>query len=366
MQDLKPTFEHYYPQGSGGGQCAAFAEKLVKFGPVGDLLAQKLAYVKKFGSTNIWDIQVGDVVLTNDSKLNGHMFVVNCDKVQFWQVTESNFDGKEHVSHTRLVSKFSPKMLGHIRSTLLVKIINQMTTTKVNLYKSNVVHPEIVSAGIDFLNQKIAALTPDFNLVTNVFVTDRQFTAIDAGPNKIQVDPNEILLLPAGALVTCLVHNVPTVTNPFHSAQVKDGATPIQLPENWFGTYPNVFAEFYMHELMHAYYYIADNLPYDQQIAKVHNPPPNWGGYNVPVDYYLSLLMELKPFWPKLAEGGKIPMNTYKFSDNATEFILTDNGTLIPVSAAGLAKTLAGRPERLVVLAPSERSKYTIVTSSVV
>jgi hypothetical protein len=125
--DLKPTFEHYYPEGSIGGQCAAFAEKLVQFGPVGNSLAQKTAYVKAHGIMAAdlhGDFRVGDVVVTDDSPVNGHIFIVNCILGSNLRATESNFDLHQHVNHTRLVPMTSKRIIGVIRGPLKVQIIN--------------------------------------------------------------------------------------------------------------------------------------------------------------------------------------------------------------------------------------------------
>lgn len=246
-----------------------------------------------------------------------------------------------------------------------------ITKTKVSLYTKDLANPDIMQQGLVIMNQRIQAMVPDFQVITDVAVTTNHFDGRLLSDGKVDVYPSQILELDSkGAKVICLVHNgvQPQPTNPFHSAETLGGATPIQVPENWYVTFPEVFAQFYLHELCHAWYYLIDNLPYDQQIAKVHNPPENWGGYGNPIDYYISLIIELKPFWAKISDQaqGVEPMLTYKFTDNATEYILTDDATLIPMSASGLTKTLSGRPEKLIQLAPSERTKYKIVTSTVI
>lgn len=394
MQDLRPTFEKKFPQGSKGGQCAAFAEKLVKFGPVGDSLASKLAYVKKFGSTNIWDIQVGDVVLTNDSKINGHIFVVNCDKVQYWQVTESNFDGKEHVSHTRLISKFSNKILGHIRAPLLVQIPAPTPMThKLLILKSNtdIAVDTAISKAVDLVSGWINQGTNgEFVVQTDILMTDRAFnsvpTPIESNGAIIQgiiVDPLQIANASHNIELAnnkeydlcCLIYNPNFVTpdkptNPVHSPKYIEGFTTIQIPREsgagWDPASIDIAAEnialTLFHEMNHAWPFIINtegslNVP-DKTHAFHTNPEK---------EYFLSLLLELKPYWNFLinSAGGKVPMLTYKFSDNPTEYILTDDATLVGVTAAGLAKVLAGRPEKLVVLAPSERAKYTVVSAVV-
>lgn len=131
--DLKPIFEKLFPEGSKGGQCAAFAEKLVLLPTpghiVGDSLASKIDKVTKFGilAKNIKDdFREGDVIVTDESKKYGHLFVVNCVMPGALRATESNYNLDERVHHTRLISKVSPRIIGILRGTLKVEIPKPM------------------------------------------------------------------------------------------------------------------------------------------------------------------------------------------------------------------------------------------------
>lgn len=301
--DLQPLFSHYYPDGFKGGECGVFAHKLVNFPPVGDSFTSKKAVVKKLGTLG-HDCQVGDVIILDVGTKFGHVAIINSNIMTHWRLTESNWNNDGIVHHTRLLSKNSPAIVGYFRGSLKVETITNMINSKVSLYKNNISNPDIISQGIDFLNNKIKLATNgEFNLITNIFTTDKHFDQIPTEkPNQVMVNPEQILQLPIDGVVTCLVHNVPEVTNPFQAAIQKDGATPIQIPENWFTTFPEAFAEFYMHELMHAFCYLTG------QPDKVHTPGPDWGGYIHPVDYYISLLLEIKPFWHMLAgESNNMP-----------------------------------------------------------
>jgi len=212
-----------------------------------------------------------------------------------------------------------------------------VTQVKTTLYKKSINNPQVVSDGILILNNKIAVKTnAEFILSTEVLDTNKVFTTENYPMGQIAVKSSEILELdPRGGQVTCLVHNgiLPAPTNPFHSPITSNGSTPIQIPENWYVTFPDVFAEFYFHELLHAWYFIADNLPTDQQIAKVHNPPPNWGGYGNSMDYYASLLLELKPYWPKIAAGAVGKKNSmFVTKDGQATIYLVESGVAIPFS----------------------------------
>lgn len=124
--NLGPTFEHYYPEGSIGGQCGDFAHKLVQFPSVGNTLASKTVAVKKYGILTKdlhGDFREGDVVITSEAQDTGHVFVVNYAVKDYLQASESNFYLDKRVHHTRLIHKDSPKIVGVIRGPLKVKIM---------------------------------------------------------------------------------------------------------------------------------------------------------------------------------------------------------------------------------------------------
>lgn len=60
------------------------------------------------------------------------------------------------------------------------------------------------------------------------------------------------------------------------------------------------------------------------------------------------------------------PMLLYKFSDNPTEYVLTDDATLIGLaSQAAVDKTLKGRAAKLIELPASQRLNFTIADSAI-
>jgi len=121
---LKPQAEKKYPTGVTGGQCGDFAHKLVDFPSVGDGKLQKFKSVDKFGiQANEWrqNPKVGDVLITDENPTYGHVAVVNEILPNgMVRLSESNFRGKEKVSHDRLVSLNSAKIYGAIRGKLKV------------------------------------------------------------------------------------------------------------------------------------------------------------------------------------------------------------------------------------------------------
>lgn len=114
--------EKKYPEGSKGGQCGIFAHKIVDFPPIGDAKSEKFASVDKFGIPAAkWrqSPQVGDVIITDESKQYGHVAVVNAILPDgSLRLTESNFRGKESVSHDRTLPINSSKIYGAFRGKL--------------------------------------------------------------------------------------------------------------------------------------------------------------------------------------------------------------------------------------------------------
>jgi hypothetical protein len=115
-------FSNKFPSGTYGDQCGTFAHKIVDFPSVGDLKAQKFASVDKYGvNKDEWVPKVGDVVITGEHPKFGHVAVVNTvlpdGRVQ---LTESNFNGDEKVTHSRVVNPRDKKVYGAIPGKLRV------------------------------------------------------------------------------------------------------------------------------------------------------------------------------------------------------------------------------------------------------
>lgn len=113
--------------GSLSGQCAYFAEQLTNLAgknwAIGNTLQEKknnLAVKVKSGNAfypGQENIQVGQTILTTDSKQYGHAAVVNAITPDGKLVlTESNYAGPLQVSNTRTVSPNDPKIFGVLKT----------------------------------------------------------------------------------------------------------------------------------------------------------------------------------------------------------------------------------------------------------
>lgn len=105
-----------YPDGSHGGQCGSFLHNFVdmsSLGGWGNEISVKKTKMNRSTQDLINDPRPGDVILTNENSVYGHVMIINevleGGKVR---VTESNYMGPEKVSNTRIIDLNSPASPG--------------------------------------------------------------------------------------------------------------------------------------------------------------------------------------------------------------------------------------------------------------
>jgi len=138
MQDLRPSFKAVYPEGCIGpgegtfrGQCAVFAETVIKMqtpgGVIGYGLQDKINMVNNHGTPLVQmggNFLIGDVVIQNLGPY-GHVSVVNFfPGGGYLQLSESNFHEDMRVHHTRTLAANDPCIIGVLRGTLNVPFVN--------------------------------------------------------------------------------------------------------------------------------------------------------------------------------------------------------------------------------------------------
>lgn len=111
----------------------------------------------------------------------------------------------------------------------------------------------------------------------------------------------------------------PKPTNPVQNYVVFDNATIIQIPLQWYSdltvtpnkTFPEVFAQFFLHELCHAIYFFAneggarlqDQTHNQHSYRSVAEPLRSWGNEQAST-FYLHLMETLKQYWPLIQKDG--------------------------------------------------------------
>lgn len=171
---------------------------------------------------------------------------------------------------------------------------------KILLLKNNITDPATLANGIIAVKNYASTigLTLDFTEVE----TTKQFTSVSFSnaPNTegyvsgVEITPQEVFdeakrlgYVFSPENIVCIVFDsskiIPPPTNPI------DNGVVIQIPCNWYATFPDVFALYFLHELCH-YSASLNNIP-DLTHNFYSSPFAQVPGGTIP--YYLSLL---KPF----------------------------------------------------------------------
>lgn len=128
--NLQQTLQKLFPDNSWGGQCGTFAHRIVDFPLVGNSLWSKIRAVSSFGipinSLN-GDFKEGDVLITKESRVFGHVAVINqliyaenTSNLIEVRLTESNYNLNLRVHHNRTLSVNDPNIVGVIRGNLKI------------------------------------------------------------------------------------------------------------------------------------------------------------------------------------------------------------------------------------------------------
>lgn len=306
-----------YPEGSKQGQCGVFAHKLMTFPLIGDTLASKTAAVKKYGYTAAM-VQggycAGEVIITKESLVNGHVAFCNTLENGVMTLSESNYHLDLKVHHTRQLNVHDPVIVGCIRGPLL--FLPPTFNQRVLVLCSNIPDLPQVKQGIQNWVDKVKAKTTDFNILVDYETTDTQFTIVNQGAT-IYLQPGEVAFEGAKIEVqnkvqydvVCLIYDNsnmnPRPNHPIEAPIYQDGFNVIEIPLDWissigdntvpFEIYPNAVEVFFAHEMSHANYFLVNTRGKFLLHDKTHDDMT--AGYPSPVDYFLQYLMELKPFW---------------------------------------------------------------------
>lgn len=105
----------------------------------------------------------------------------------------------------------------------------------------------------------------------------------------------------------------PQPLKPFHNNMKKGKATACQMCEQWYGvpsgSYPQVFADFYLHEMCHAMYFLLGKG--NEDITHYQGNYPEWANKQNS-EWYLHLILTLVPAWNAYSSGIIIAPRTLK------------------------------------------------------
>lgn len=172
---------------------------------------------------------------------------------------------------------------------------------KLLILKNKIINQDVFNKGLELFKKNCADLAFPVEIKIreiNKVLTSESFTnsTVHAG---VSIKPEHILSEVDGDYdIACLIYNwdgiSPRPTNPTQSQITKNGCTPIQIPEQWYGIYPEVFDEFLRHEVCHAMYYLAGKVSLDNTHGFYTSPfSQTPGGTNL---FYNSIITSMLPF----------------------------------------------------------------------
>jgi hypothetical protein len=170
---------------------------------------------------------------------------------------------------------------------------------KISIFTFGVKNYVALAQGIQKVKDSLATINYEIDITvqeTHNAFTSQEFVN-DAVGHGVIVNPLDILALSNGVEdITCLIYDstliTPQPTNPAHNPISKGNASPMQMSEQWYNDMPEVFAEFFLHEMSHALSYklgVFDNthLKYDNKWNGKFNSVSN-------IAYYLFLISSYK------------------------------------------------------------------------
>ena len=250
---------------------------------------------------------------------------------------------------------------------------NTMVTHKNIILLSHVNDTSFIQQAVSAIQARIAALGT-ITLEVDYSPTDAVFHTVNTPgfPTPIYADPFDIAFVGHQAELTlfkqvdsvCLIYDPafvigPPPTNPVENPVIIEGFNCFSIPTNWYSNPDTgeLFLDsaklYYYHELLHAWYFIINiENPTIGIPDKVHTyGGPTGPGHPTLEDnlaYFDSLVLELKPYWPSLANTdpvikGEPMLIIHKKSDVNTKFVLENDFKRGYADFAAFQKDTAGR-----------------------
>lgn len=191
-----------------------------------------------------------------------------------------------------------------------------------------------MKAGLDLARKMVVDSTrTEISLNIGMRETNRQFSGevfsnstVGQGAcvKEIQILQEAVVYPVVNYQIACLIYDwdkivLPKPTNPVHSQALLNGMTPIQIPVQFYSdftkqpaiTYSQVLCDYFLHELCHAFYFLAGDTMHD--ITHYQQSFPEWQ-VKQPSEYYCWIIsVILKDNWSSFAQN---TMGQYIFNTN--------------------------------------------------
>ncbi len=186
-------------------------------------------------------------------------------------------------------------------------IINNMY--KILILKNNLKNNDTFNKGLVIVKESLKSI--NFPVEITIKEINSNFTGVhfdnSAATNNgasqgFMVNPDQIIpFVDRTVDVTCLMYDwnevTPRPTNPVQNPRKLGNSTITQIPENWYATYPEVMAQYFVHEnLCHALYFLLNKVNEDRTHYQHQDPVYS----QKPImEWQLHLIQSLIPFWNK-------------------------------------------------------------------
>jgi peptidoglycan hydrolase-like protein with peptidoglycan-binding domain len=152
------------------------------------------------------------------------------------------------------------------------------------------------------INFPVEIITKDINSTFTGVPFDNSAATNNGASQGFMVNPDQIIpFVDRNVDVTCLMYDwnevTPKPTNPIQNPRKLGNSTITQIPENWYATYPEVMAQYFVHEnLCHALYFLLEKSNEDR--THYQNQDPTFSQKSI-MEWQLHLIKTLMPFWNK-------------------------------------------------------------------
>ena len=172
---------------------------------------------------------------------------------------------------------------------------------KIHVIKNKIKNTNAVHSGLEIAKQRLASINFPVTFTekaSNRTFTTQYFTSTVIGQGAC-VRPEEILQEVDGTddVAFLIFDNTdmnPKPVNPIQSYAKKGKTTPCQMCEAWYNGYPEVFSDFFLHEICHAMYFLLGKS--NEDITHYQSSNPNYANKQN-YEWYLHLISDLTPAW---------------------------------------------------------------------
>lgn len=209
---------------------------------------------------------------------------------------------------------------------------------KIQIIKNNITDNDTFNAGVTLVKLLTQPVFPlDISIVeTSAVFTGEYFSNSTVGHGTCVNEEEILAIADKSADIPFLIFDaskvIPNPTNPVCSF-VPGSCIPCQMSSQWYVTYPNTFAIYFLHEICHMMYWVLGLEAQDMtHLMTDRNMNPtlydHWARHSL-TDYYLSIIEGLTLQWNAYKASQNKPMQTLKIGSVGNDVTTLQNNLSI-------------------------------------